>query len=178
MKYTDAFYVTTKFCMFQRDAKLAFLRVTAEVRYVKTVNAIARCKKKKTNESSLIPSCFTRFLAFIEKNCHSNIESGVDNLVRRLDNYQTTKSQSKSDNKSKRQSCKKRIEDSPSFEEKRDNQLPIIHNEILVQQRTLTGKGFFFDLILFIGIAILILHIYLCYKLYKFDEILSNSNIG
>ena len=134
--------------------------------------------RKKTNESSLIPSCFTRFLAFIEKNCHSNIESGVDNLVRRLDNYQTTKSQSKSDNKSKRQSCKKRIEDSPSFEEKRDNQLPIIHNEILVQQRTLTGKGFFFDLILFIGIAILILHIYLCYKLYKFDEILSNSNIG
>lgn len=80
MKYTDAFYVTTKFCMYQRDVKLAFLRVTAEVRYVKTVNAIARCKR--TNISHFNSTSLSLFLAFIEKNCHSNIESGVNNLGR------------------------------------------------------------------------------------------------
>lgn len=153
MKYTDAFYVTTKFCMYQRDVKLAFLRVTAEVRYVKTVNAIAR--------------------SFIEKNCHSNIESGVNNLVRRLENHQTTKTNSKS----KKSSNKQQLEHSPSSEDKQDNQLPIINNEIIIQQRTITGKGLFFDSILIIGICILILHIYLCYKLYQFDRILSGTNI-
>ncbi len=45
MKYTDAFFVATRFCMFQRDAKKSSLRITAEVRYVKSVNGIARCKK-------------------------------------------------------------------------------------------------------------------------------------
>jgi hypothetical protein len=45
MKYTDAFFVATRFCMFQRNAKNSSLRVSAEVRYVKNVNAIAKCKK-------------------------------------------------------------------------------------------------------------------------------------
>jgi hypothetical protein len=45
MKYTDAFYVATRFCMFQRSAKHSSLRVTAEVKYVKNVNAIAKCKE-------------------------------------------------------------------------------------------------------------------------------------
>jgi len=45
MKYTDAFFVATRFCMFQRSAKDSSLRVSAEVRYVKSVNAIAKCKK-------------------------------------------------------------------------------------------------------------------------------------
>ena len=33
------------FCMFQRDKNSSFLRVTGEVRYVKSVNGIAKCKK-------------------------------------------------------------------------------------------------------------------------------------
>jgi hypothetical protein len=45
MKYTDTFFVTTRTCMFQRDAKYSSLRTTAEVRYVKSVNGIAKCKK-------------------------------------------------------------------------------------------------------------------------------------
>ena len=44
MKYTDTFFVATRFCMFQRDAKHSFFRVTAEVKYVKNVNAIIKCK--------------------------------------------------------------------------------------------------------------------------------------
>jgi hypothetical protein len=46
MKYTDAFIVATRFCMFQCDAKHSSLRVSAEVKYVKNVNAIAKGKTK------------------------------------------------------------------------------------------------------------------------------------
>lgn len=45
MRYTDAFFVATRFCMWQRDAKSSSLRITAEVRYVKSVNGIAKCKR-------------------------------------------------------------------------------------------------------------------------------------
>lgn len=44
MKYTDAFYVATKFCMTQRDAEHSSLRATAEVRYTKSVNGFIRSK--------------------------------------------------------------------------------------------------------------------------------------
>lgn len=44
MKYTDAFYVATKFCMTQRDAGHSFLHATAEVRYTKNVNSFIRSK--------------------------------------------------------------------------------------------------------------------------------------
>lgn len=44
MKYTDAFYVATRFCIWQRDNKKSALRISAEVRYVKNVNAIAKGK--------------------------------------------------------------------------------------------------------------------------------------
>ena len=44
MKYTDAFYVATRFCMFQRDAEHSSLRITAEIRYLKNVNGFVKCK--------------------------------------------------------------------------------------------------------------------------------------
>lgn len=44
MKYTDAFYVATRFCLFQHDAKRSHLRISAEVKYIKSVNGIARGK--------------------------------------------------------------------------------------------------------------------------------------
>jgi hypothetical protein len=46
MKYTDAFYVATRFCMTQRDAEHSSLRVTAEIRYIKNVNSIAKSTKR------------------------------------------------------------------------------------------------------------------------------------
>jgi hypothetical protein len=45
MKYTDAFYVATRFCMVQRDAGHSSLRISAEIRYIKNVNGIARGKR-------------------------------------------------------------------------------------------------------------------------------------
>jgi hypothetical protein len=49
MKYTDAFFVATRFCMVQRDAEHTALRISAEIKYVKSVNGIAR---GRNNESS------------------------------------------------------------------------------------------------------------------------------
>lgn len=44
MKYTDAFYVATKFCMIQKDAENCSLKVTAEIKYVKNVNGLIKSK--------------------------------------------------------------------------------------------------------------------------------------
>jgi hypothetical protein len=45
MKYTDAFYVATRFCMVQRDSEHSSLRVTGEIRYVKNVNGFIKSNK-------------------------------------------------------------------------------------------------------------------------------------
>ncbi|CAF4735712.1 unnamed protein product, partial [Rotaria sp. Silwood2] len=42
MKYTDAFYVATRFCLVQYDAQHSSLRVTAETRYIKNVNGFIK----------------------------------------------------------------------------------------------------------------------------------------
>jgi hypothetical protein len=41
---------------------------------------------------------------------------------------------------------------------------------ISIKEKTITGHGIFHDLALFIGILLLLLHIYLCYKLYSLDQ--------
>jgi hypothetical protein len=43
-KYTDAFYVATRFCLIQRDAEHSALRISAEIRYIKPVNSLIKCK--------------------------------------------------------------------------------------------------------------------------------------
>jgi len=53
MKYTDAFYVATRFCMTQRDAEHSALRVTAEIKYIKNVNGIVKSKSKIFNNNNL-----------------------------------------------------------------------------------------------------------------------------
>jgi hypothetical protein len=75
MKYTDAFYVATRFCMTQRDAEHCSLLATAEVRYVKNVNSIV---KSKENVFFLCYWIVFFFVAFIEKNAYSSIEGGVN----------------------------------------------------------------------------------------------------
>ncbi|CAF4860855.1 unnamed protein product [Rotaria sp. Silwood1] len=60
MKYTDAFFVSTQFCILQRDIEHSSLRISAEINYIKNVNTIAK--------------------TFIEKNANASIEGGVNNL--------------------------------------------------------------------------------------------------
>jgi hypothetical protein len=42
--------------------------------------------------------------------------------------------------------------------------------------KSITGKGLFVDMGLFIGIFILLFHLYLCYKLYAIDQALHSSD--
>src|SRR5205085_8089314 len=57
------------------------------------------------------------------------------------------------------------------------NNVTSSENETSIKEKTITGKGFFFDMALFIGIFLLLLHIYLCYKLYAIDQTLSSFDI-
>lgn len=45
VKYTDAFFVATQYCLFQRDAKHSSLRISAELKYIKNVNGFVKGKK-------------------------------------------------------------------------------------------------------------------------------------
>lgn len=44
MKYTDAFYVATQFCLYQRDTDHSSLRISTELKYIKSVNGFAKSK--------------------------------------------------------------------------------------------------------------------------------------
>jgi len=51
-------------------------------------------------------------------------------------------------------------------------------SKILIKEKSITGKGIFYDMSLLIGICLIILHIFLCYKLYSIDQtILTPSTI-
>ncbi len=54
MKYTDAFYVATRFCMVQRDSEHSSLKVTGEIRYIKNVNSFIKCNEKIFSKFSII----------------------------------------------------------------------------------------------------------------------------
>lgn len=79
MKYTDAFYVATKFCIIQRDAEQSLLRVSAEVRYVKSVNGIARGNDELNDRPIDREKSFTVSVAFIDKNANASIETSIMN---------------------------------------------------------------------------------------------------
>jgi len=45
VKYTDAFFVATQYCLFQLDAEHSSLRMSTELKYIKNVNGIIKCKR-------------------------------------------------------------------------------------------------------------------------------------
>jgi hypothetical protein len=51
-----------------------------------------------------------------------------------------------------------------------DNSDALSQSKILIKEKSITGKGILYDMSLLIGIILLILHIFLCYKLYSIDQ--------
>ncbi len=96
--------------------------------------------------------------------------------VRRLDNHQATISNRKFDRRqtsvSKQSIRKKRSEDTIPDEQKDISSI----NQVQRKEKSIIGKGSFFDIAIFIGIFLLFLHIYLCYKLYSIDDALHNPD--
>ncbi|CAF3574836.1 unnamed protein product [Adineta steineri] len=160
MKYTDAFYVATKFCMVQCDSEHSSLRVTAEIRYIKSVYGFIK--------------------TFIEKNSHTYIENGVNEQVRRLEKQQKTQIKPKSTIKSlsiiKQDSQESIIPEIIPENHIKQDTISLHESNTQIIEKTITGKGITYDIVMIIGIFLLILHIYLCYKLYSIDNALSVSD--
>ncbi|CAF0794972.1 unnamed protein product [Adineta steineri] len=167
VKYTDSFYVASRYCMYQRDAKHSSLRISAEIKYIKSVNGFIK--------------------SFIEKNCNSSIDEGHNDLARKLESQQSVINNRKPDQKQAIVHKKRVHKQKPEEEEEEgirpDNKqteatiesVPSSNVQVPVKEKTITGKGIIFDIALFIGIFLLLLHIYLCYKLYSVDRILQIS---
>ena len=187
MKYTDAFYVATQFCLLQRDTEHCGLKISAEIRYLKQVNGFIKCKCVRF---FIVLSILGVFSAFIEKNAHSSIDNGVKDqsktarslesisfrhssspfVVRRLEGQQighvTRSSLAKPLKPARKQ--KKIVEEIE--EESSVNSYTLAES---YAAKTLTGRGVFYDIGLFVGLSFLLLHLYLCYKLYSIDRLLS-----
>jgi hypothetical protein len=56
------------------------------------------------------------------------------------------------------------------------NSLSLSESKMPIKTRTITGKGILYDIGLFVGIFLLLLHGYLCYKLYAIDQVLLTPN--
>ncbi|CAF2519216.1 unnamed protein product [Rotaria sp. Silwood2] len=159
MRYTDTFYVATRFCMVQYDADHSSLRVTAEIRYIKNVNGFIR--------------------TFIEKNVNSSIEGGINEQVRRLESHHVTDIDQKSNQKSmplsgtrSKQSIDNNIPQKQSEENSSVNIMSLPRFKLPVTEKTIAGEGRLYDIGLLIGICFLLVHIYLWYKLNSIEQAL------
>jgi hypothetical protein len=65
---------------------------------------------------------------------------------------------------------KQRQKESIDNQQSRDNSITSSDSKVLIKEKTITGKGIIYDIALICGICLLLLHIYLCYKLYSFDQ--------
>ncbi|CAF4324191.1 unnamed protein product, partial [Rotaria sp. Silwood2] len=164
MRYTDAFFVSTQFCMIQCDIEHSSLRVSAEIKYVKNVNAIAK--------------------TFIEKNANTSIEGGVNNLIRRLIKQQDKINNRDSNRKQisilKQRERKTRDYSTSQDEKKNDailNSIISSEDEVVLNEQTTTGKNLAYSIAFCCGIFLLILHTYLCYKLHSIDQALYAPNL-
>ncbi|CAF1471422.1 unnamed protein product [Adineta ricciae] len=162
VKYTDSFFVATRYCMYQRDAKHCQLRITAEVKYIKSVNAFVR--------------------SFIEKNCYSSIDEGLNSLVRKLEGQSSTSRHRKINERPpsavpKEYKQKKKDDDTPSVEQK--TELLSSSNQNANAQPNIPARHVsLLNISLFIGVLLILLHIYLCWKLYSIDEALQNPAVA
>jgi len=104
-------------------------------------------------------------------------------VVRRLESEQSTVNNPKSHQKQttahKEHRRKKKHETIRPNEKKDDSVLDCVtslNKPLPVEGKTITGKGALADIGLFIGIFLLLLHIYLCYKLYYINQFLYISD--
>ncbi|CAF4291049.1 unnamed protein product, partial [Rotaria sp. Silwood2] len=171
MKYTDAFYVATRFCLVQYDAQHSSLRVTAETRYIKNVNGFIK--------------------TFIEKNVNSSVEGGVNEqgtkeknlydlynmkiilsiLVRRLKNHQMTNMDKNSKQKliSLSQTDQKKSIDNIISQKQINENLPLSLSRFKL---TINGESRVYSIGLIIIVCFLLVHIYLWYKLNSIEKVL------
>jgi hypothetical protein len=77
IKYADAFFIASRYCLVQIGPNKSYLKVTCEVRYVKSLMMIIKCKL--TRFLNLIFYLFI-YLAFIEKNAMAALQDSYTDL--------------------------------------------------------------------------------------------------
>ena len=78
IKYADTFFVASRYCLVQIGPNKSHLKVTCEVRYVKSVMMIIKCTT--CIFLSMESSIDFIFLAFIEKNAMAALQDSFTDL--------------------------------------------------------------------------------------------------
>ncbi|CAF1068996.1 unnamed protein product [Rotaria sordida] len=160
MKYTDAFYVATRFCAVKNDSEHSSLRITAEIKYIKSVNGFVR--------------------TFVEKNVNSSLDQGFNEQVRRLASHQIKEIDQQSNQKlmSRSQRHSKQSIDNNTSEKQTEenssvNTMSLSRFKLFVKENSITGQGRLYDIGLLVGICLLFIHIFLWFKLNSIEKFLS-----
>ncbi|CAF1038507.1 unnamed protein product [Adineta steineri] len=177
IKYADTFYVASRYCLVQTGPNKSHLRVTCDVKYVKSLMAIIK--------------------TFIEKNAMAALQDSFTDLMKRIDQESSKKPRTLSiSNKNNEREI---LVQSPSVisprrlsRQQQENELPSsinnlsvrLHDEQPIQNQTssdvavvtsnpsLTSRNtFLIPFCLIIMLLLLIVNIFLCMKLNQIDQI-------
>ena len=81
IKYADTFFVASRYCLVQIGPNKSHLKVTCEVRYVKSVMMIIKCNSSFFSLFNLKSICC---LAFIEKNAMVALQDSFTDLSKEV----------------------------------------------------------------------------------------------
>ncbi|CAF1135138.1 unnamed protein product [Rotaria sp. Silwood1] len=159
IRYTDTFYVATRFCMIQYDAEHSSLRITAEMRYIKHINGFIK--------------------TILEKVVSSSMEGGVNKQVQRLANHQVVNMEHKSNHKlmppsqtHSKQSIDNIISQTESDENSSVEATSSSEFKLSLKEKTITDERGVYNIGLVIIMCFLFVHIYLWYKLNSIEQAL------
>lgn len=104
-------------------------------------------------------------------------------VVRRLESQESTTNHHKSDQKQisvRKDHVRKKKDEIIRPQVKKIDSVSdygiLPNNQVSIEAMTISGKGPLIDIALFIGIFLLLVHIFLCYKLYFIDQGLHSSD--
>ncbi|CAM4955135.1 unnamed protein product [Rotaria socialis] len=168
IKYADAFYVASRYCLVQIGPNKSHLKVTCEVRYVKSLMAIIK--------------------TFIEKNAMAALQDSFNDLMKRMDQESSKRprAHSTSDNNEKENitvlntrslehqqsdELTSSINDLSTNSQQEDSIQDEISSNISVPDKLCSSKNaFLLSFCLFTMFILLIVNIFLCIKLNQIDH--------
>ncbi|CAF2070555.1 unnamed protein product [Rotaria magnacalcarata] len=168
IKYADAFYVASRYCLVQIGPNKSHLKVTCEVRYVKSLMAIIK--------------------TFIEKNAMAALQDSFNDLMKRMDQESSKRprAHSTSDNNEKENiivlntrslehqqsdELTSSINDLSTNSQQEDSIQDEISSNISVPDKLSSSKNaFLLSFCLFTMFILLIVNIFLCIKLNQIDH--------
>jgi len=169
IKYADAFYVASRYCLIQTGRNKSHLKLTCEVKYVKSLMAIIK--------------------SFIEKNAMAALQDSFTDLMKRLDEESSKQSRTMNNNDEEEgsiqtqavttnQRSSRRVQSeelSSSINDRSSNLQECIDERtnsdlIVPQQKSSSTNTFFIIFCIITMVFLLIVNIFLCMKLTQIDR--------